>query len=272
MKAFIKYFTSTLIFATISILLLNNCSRVPITNRKQMLLLPESELVSMGITNYRGFLDTAKLSRNAQQTKMIQDVGNDLATAVEKFLKDNGMQKQLKNFQWEFNLVEINVPNAWCMPGGKICFYTGILPYTKDKNGVAVVMGHEIAHAVARHGNERMSQQLLAVAGGMALSEFVKSKPQETQKIFLTVFSVGTTVGVLLPYSRTHEYEADRLGLIFMAMAGYNPESAIEFWTRMSEIPGARPPQFLSTHPSDKNRIENLKKVLPEAMKYYQKK
>lgn len=263
------YFFLLIFFVVINVIY---CTKVPITGRKQLLLLPESELVSMGVTNYRGFLDTVKLSKDINQIRQIQQVGNDIASAVEKYLKDNGLQKYLKNFQWEFNLVDSKVPNAWCMPGGKVCFYTGILPYTKDINGIAVVMGHEIAHAVARHGNERMSQQLMAVAGGMALSEFLKTKPKETQNIFLSVYSVSAQVGVILPYSRVHEYEADRLGLIFMAMAGYNPEAAIDFWTRMSEMPGIRPPEFLSTHPADKKRIENLKKVLPEAQKYYVKK
>jgi predicted Zn-dependent protease len=211
------------------------------------------------------------LSKDAKNSQLLNEVGNDITKAVEQYLKDNGLDKRLKDFDWEYALVESDVPNAWCMPGGKICFYTGILPYTKNADGMAVVMGHEIAHAVARHGNERMTQQLLVVAGGMALTEFVKAKPSETQNIFLNVFSVGAQVGILLPYSRKHEYEADRLGLIFMAMAGYNPEEAVEFWTRMSEMGGTKPPQFLSTHPSDMNRIANMKKCLPEAMTYYNK-
>ncbi len=255
----------------IFMLFLSNCSTIPIIGRKQLTLLPESQLVSMGVTNYRGFLDTMPLAADAKNTQMLNEVGTNISNAVEQYLKDNGLENRLKDFDWEYALVESNVPNAWCMPGGKICFYTGILPYTKNADGMAVVMGHEIAHAVARHGNERMTQQLLTIAGGMALSEFIKTKPAETQSVFLNVFSVGAQVGILLPYSRKHEYEADRLGLIFMAMAGYNPEEAVAFWTRMSESGGAKPPEFLSTHPSDIKRIANMKKVLPEAMTYYNK-
>jgi predicted Zn-dependent protease len=262
---------STIPLFLVFMLFISNCSTIPIIGRKQLTLLPESQLVSMGVTNYRGFLDTMPLSKDAKNSQLLNEVGNDITKAVEQYLKDNGLDKRLKDFDWEYALVESDVPNAWCMPGGKICFYTGILPYTKNADGMAVVMGHEIAHAVARHGNERMTQQLLVVAGGMALTEFVKAKPSETQNIFLNVFSVGAQVGILLPYSRKHEYEADRLGLIFMAMAGYNPEEAVEFWTRMSEMGGTKPPQFLSTHPSDMNRIANMKKCLPEAMTYYNK-
>jgi predicted Zn-dependent protease len=157
------------------------------------------------------------------------------------------------------------------MPGGKVVVYTGILPVTKDEIGLAVVMGHEIAHAVAQHGAERMSQGLLQQLGGVALSVALQNKPQETQDLFMTAYGVGTTVGVMLPFSRTQESEADRLGLIFMAMAGYNPNYAIDFWTRMAAQSGGKPPEFLSTHPSDETRIADLKKELPEAMSYYKK-
>lgn len=262
------------LFIPLSLILVfvfSHCSTVPIIGRKQLTLIPESELVRMGLSNYRGFLDTSVISSNATNTRMLNEVGKNITMAVEKYLTDNGLDRRLKDFDWEFALIESSVPNAWCMPGGKICFYTGILPYTKDADGMAVVMGHEIAHAVARHGNERMTQQLLAVAGGAVISEFIKEKPEQTQNIFLSVFSVGTQVGILLPYSRKHEYEADKLGLIFMAMAGYNPEAAVEFWTNMSQMGGAKPPEFLSTHPTDQKRIENLKKVLPQAMEYYKK-
>lgn len=254
-----------------TMIVLSNCSTIPLIGRKQLTLLPESQLISMSATNYKDFLDTMSLSKDSKNIVLLDQVGNNISKSVEQYLRENGLQSRLKDFDWEFALIDSKVPNAWCMPGGKICFYTGILPYTKNADGMAVVMGHEIAHAVARHGNERMTQQLLAVAGEMALGEFIKSKPQETQAIFMNVFSVGANVGIFLPYSRKHEYEADRLGLIFMAMAGYNPEEAIEFWTRMSEMSGARPPEFLSTHPSDAKRIANMKKCLPEAMTYYKK-
>ncbi|NLB86736.1 MAG: M48 family metallopeptidase [Bacteroidales bacterium] len=264
-------FSVILLSLFVSVLFLSNCSTVPLIGRKQVTLIPESQLVSMGVDNYRGFLDSMPLSKDTRNAAILNDVGYNISKAVEQYLKDNKLEKRLKDFKWEFALVESNVPNAWCMPGGKICFYTGILPYTQNADGMAVVMGHEIAHAVARHGNERMTQQIMAQAGQMALAEFIKTKPAETQAIFLNVFSVGATVGVILPYSRKHEYEADRMGLIFMAMAGYNPNEAVEFWTRMSKMGGQKPLEFLSTHPSDTKRIENMKKYLPEAMTYYNK-
>ncbi|MCK9499572.1 MAG: M48 family metallopeptidase [Bacteroidales bacterium] len=264
-------FSVILLSLFVSVLFLSNCSTVPLIGRKQVTLIPESQLVSMGVDNYRGFLDSMPLSKDTRNAALLNDVGYNISKAVEQYLKDNKLEKRLKDFKWEFALVESNVPNAWCMPGGKICFYTGILPYTQNADGMAVVMGHEIAHAVARHGNERMTQQIMAQAGQMALAEFIKTKPAETQAIFLNVFSVGATVGVILPYSRKHEYEADRMGLIFMAMAGYNPNEAVEFWTRMSKMGGQKPLELLSTHPSDTKRIENMKKYLPEAMTYYNK-
>ncbi|PLX06246.1 MAG: peptidase M48 [Marinilabiliales bacterium] len=271
-KRNLKIFNPRLIPAIfVFLIFLSNCSTIPLIGRKQLLLIPESELVSMGLTNYRGFLDTVPLSTNQTQSQMLEKVGTDLTTAVEQYLIENGLEKRLKNYDWEFALVYYDVPNAWCMPGGKICFYTGILPYTIDANGMAVVMGHEIGHAIARHGNERMTQQLLMVAGGTALSVFMVNEPETTQNVFMSVYSVGAQVGMLLPYSRKHEYEADKLGLIIMAMAGYNPEAAVEFWTRMSEMGGTKPPEFLSTHPSDEKRIANMQKCLPEAMEYYNK-
>jgi predicted Zn-dependent protease len=161
--------------------------------------------------------------------------------------------------------------NAWCMPGGKVVVYTGILPVTKNENGLAVVMGHEIAHAIAEHGNERMSQELLRQAGGVALTVALKDNPEETRNLWLAAYGLGSEVGVMLPFSRLHESEADHLGLIFMAMAGYDPREAPDFWTRMAEAGGQKPPEFLSTHPSDETRISSLNNWMPEALKYYNK-
>ncbi|NLA23740.1 MAG: M48 family metallopeptidase [Bacteroidales bacterium] len=250
-------------------LLFSACSNIPLINRKQVLLLPESQLVSMGITNYNDFLDTSDVISSGRDANNVEMVGRNIANAVERYLRDKGLEKRLKNFNWEFKLVDNDVPNAWCMPGGKVCFYSGILPYTQNIDGIAVVMGHEIAHAVARHGNERMTQQLTAQAGGLVLQKLIKQKPEATQNAFMQVYSVGASLGLILPYSRKHEYEADELGLMFMAMAGYNPSEAVEFWERMSRMGGQKPLEFLSTHPSDAKRIENLKKILPEAMKHY---
>ena len=252
------------------ILAIAACSTVPITGRKQLNLIPESQINALSFTQYKEFISSSKLSDNVEQTRMVKRCGRNIQAAVEKFFADQGNSASLNEYRWEFNLVEDSLVNAWCMPGGKVVFYTGILPLTQTEDGLAVVMGHEIAHAVAEHGNERMSQGLLAQLGGMALAKALQSKPAETQAIFMTAFGVGTQLGVLLPYSRVHENEADHLGLIFMSMAGYDPNAAVDFWTRMAEMKGGEsPPEFLSTHPSDQTRIDNIKSLIPEAMTYY---
>ncbi|BAX81248.1 M48 family metallopeptidase [Labilibaculum antarcticum] len=247
------------------------CATVPITGRKQMNLFPETEMIATSLTQYDAFLKESKLSDNKEQTAMVKSCGARISAAVEKFMTDNGLSDRIANFVWEFNLVDDETPNAWCMPGGKVVFYTGILPYTQTETGLAVVMGHEIAHAIARHGNERMSQQMGIQALGTGLSMALNEKPAETQQIWMTAFGVGANVGVMLPFSRSHESEADKMGLIFMAMAGYNPAEAIEFWKRMAESGGEKPPEFLSTHPADDTRVKDLQAYLPEAMKYYKK-
>ncbi len=185
---------------------------------------------------------------------------------------DHKLSYLLDGYEWEFNLVESDQVNAWCMPGGKVVVYSGIIPVTKNEEGLAVVMGHEIAHAIAGHGNERMSQELLREAGGVGLMVALNEQPQETQLIWMSVYGVGTQVGAMLPYSRLHESEADRMGLIFMSMAGYNPHEAPVFWERMSTASGGqKPPEIISTHPSDQTRINNLNNWMPEAMEYYNK-
>ena len=263
---------STFIFAfTLLSFLFVSCSSVPITGRKQLNIIPESEMLSMSFNQYTQFLQEHRESTNAQQNALVKRVGSNIAAAVEQYLRQNGKTDEVKNYQWEYHLVEDSQVNAWCMPGGKIVVYTGILPVTKDENGLAVVLGHEIAHAVAHHGNERMSQALIAQLGGIALSEALKSKPQETQQLWLSVYGVGAEVGVLLPYSRTQESEADHLGLIFMAMAGYDPHGALDFWERMQAQSQGSPPVFLSDHPANQTRINDIKAELPEAMKYYKK-
>ncbi len=256
-------------FAFVAGLLIVACSTVPISGRKQLNLLPESQLLSMSLTQYDQFLSENKLSENQEQTAMVKRVGNNIASAVEKYFNEHGMSGRVKNFEWEFNLIEDDTPNAWCMPGGKVVIYTGILPITEDETGLAVVMGHEIAHAVGRHGNERMSQEMTVQLGGAALSVALNEKPEQTRNIFMAAYGLGSQIGYTLPFSRTHETEADQLGLVFMAMAGYDPGEAVAFWKRMSEIGGQKPPEFLSTHPSDETRVENLREFLPEAMKYY---
>ena len=252
-------------------ILLTTCSTVPITGRKQINMLPESTLIGMSLTNYNTFLSENRVVSNTQaNAKMVKRVGDKIARAVEKYMKENGMSKRIKNYQWEFNLVDDNTINAWCMPGGKVVVYTGLLPVTGNETGLAVVMGHEIAHAIARHGNERMSQQLIVQLGGVGLSAALSQKPEQTQNIFLLSYGATSTLGIL-GYSRKHESEADKMGLVFMAMAGYNPREAVTFWTRMAQAGGAKVPEIVSTHPSDKRRIRDIETFLPEALRYYNK-
>jgi len=248
------------------------CSTVPLTGRSQLNLIPAGEMLSMSYQQYDQFLKENSVSKDAQNIAMVKRVGENIQHAVERYMAQNNLSKRLEGYKWEFNLVESKEVNAWCMPGGKVVVYTGILPLTKDETGLSVVLGHEIAHAIAEHGNERMSQGLLQQMGGVALSVALKDEPELTQSLFLGAYGVGTTIGIMLPFSRTHESEADHLGLIFMAMAGYDPHEAVSFWQRMSELKaGNEPPEFLSTHPSDKTRINDIKDWIPEAMKYYKK-
>jgi len=248
------------------IVILFSCQRVPVTGRKQLNLVPNALIQSMAFTEYDSFLTvTHVLPASNSQTQMVRTVGSRIQLAVETYMNDNGMSKQLKNFKWEYNLVEENVINAWCMPGGKVVVYTGLLPVTQNETALAVVMGHEIAHAVAHHGNERMSGALLIQLGGLVLEEALKEKKQETQLLFLSLYVVGTGLALSLPNSRLQESEADKLGLIFMSMAGYDPEEAIPFWQRMATVnTGSKLPEFLSTHPSDETRIKKLSALIPE--------
>lgn len=248
-----------------------SCSVVPFTGRKQLSILPESEMITMGLASYQEFLKENPVSPDRSNSALVREVGSNISSAVNSYFTSNNLADRLEGYKWEYSLIESKVPNAFCLPGGKVVVYSGILPITADKNGLAVVISHEIAHAVARHGNERMSQQLLVQFGGIALSEAVKTKPEETKGIYNTVYGIGSQVGLMLPYSREHEYEADQMGLIFMAMAGYNPEAAVEFWERMQAAGGEAPPEFMSTHPSNSNRINKIKNALPEALKYYKK-
>jgi predicted Zn-dependent protease len=262
-----------LIFGLTLILTVLSCSKVPLTGRKQLNMLPESELMAMSVTTYKQFLNSSIVVKGKSDAASVDRVGRKIANAVESFLQKNGYADRIKDFQWEFNLVKDKQANAWAMPGGKVVFYSGILPITRNDIGLAVIMGHEVAHAVARHGNERMSQGLATQLGGVALGVALKDKPQQTQNLFLMAYGLGAQLGVALPYSRTHESEADRLGLIFMAMAGYDPHEAVSFWQRMqAQSGGQQPPEILSTHPSHETRIRNIRDVyMEEAMKYYRK-
>ncbi len=251
-----------LVFAVLFIVTIHACSTVPFSNRQQLNLLPSSTMLAMK--------ENPPVNHTAD-AKMIKKVGKKISHAVQKYMRKNKMGDRIKDFKWEFNLINEKIANAWCMPGGKVVFYTGILPFTKNEEGIAVVMGHEIAHAIARHGNERMSQQLLITAGGVALDTYLQLKQSQQRNLFMTAYGLGSHVGISLPYSRAHETEADKLGLIFMALAGYNPDTAIAFWERMKKSGGPTPPEFLSTHPAHQTRINNLRKFIPKAKKYAQK-
>jgi predicted Zn-dependent protease len=266
-----KKLQTELFVILIMALLIQFCSLVPLTGRRQLSLVSDADMLSTSFVQYDQFLKENKLSTNTVQTNMVKGVGKRIQNAVVTYFARNNLTQELNGFAWEFNLIESNEVNAWCMPGGKVVVYSGILPVTQDETGLAVVMGHEIAHAVAKHSNERMSQALLAQLGGETLAAALQQKPQQTQEIWMAVFGAGVQLGAILPYSRLQESEADHLGLIFMAMAGYNPNGAVEFWQRMSQNAGAKPPEFLSTHPSDQSRIQKIKAEIPEAMKYFKK-
>lgn len=264
MKSIYKAVALTVVVGIVS------CTKVPISGRRQMNLLPESQLMSMSLTQYGAFLqENPPMSDQIEETKRVKRVGGRISHAVEIYMKENGFSSRVKNYKWEFNLVNQNTVNAWCMPGGKVVVYKGIMPVAASDEGLAVVMGHEIAHAIARHGNERMSQGLIAAAGAVGLAVALKEKPSETQALFLGAYGVATGVGVLA-FSRNHESEADKLGMVFMAMAGYQPKEAIPFWERMKAASGGGSmPEFLSTHPSHDTRIERITEFLPEAQSYY---
>ena len=250
--------------------LLGSCTKVPISGRKQLSLVPESEMLSSSLTQYSDFLKkNPPVPASDPNAQMVKNVGARMKTAVEQYLRQNGYASRIKDFKWEFNLVNNKEVNAWCMPGGKVVVYTGLLPVTQDEPSLACVMGHEIAHAVARHGNERVSQGLIAEMGGVALDVAMANKSAETRSLIMSAYGAGAEVGVIMPFSRMHESEADKLGLVFMAMAGYNPNASIAFWERMAKQGGAKPPELLSTHPSDQTRINQLKAYMPTAMKYY---
>ncbi|TND07902.1 MAG: Zn-dependent protease [Bacteroidetes bacterium] len=251
-----------------------SCSKVPITNRRQTNLFSESEMMNLGRQNYTKFLQTNMVVPVSDpQTVLVKKVGNNISKAITDHLKTIGKQKRIAGYVWEFNLIKDDkTVNAWCMPGGKVAVYTGLLPVTKDEDGLAVVMGHEVAHAIARHGNERMSQATMVKAGGAVVSAVAGASASTAgyQKAFENVYGVGSAIGQLA-YSRKHETEADKLGLVFMALAGYDPSKAVDFWQRMAANGGGNVPQIMSTHPSDEKRIKDIKEFLPTAMKYYKK-
>ena len=262
-----KRFSTVILFVIVTLVLAVSCGKVMITGRNQVLLYDQGQIASLSSQAYTDLMSKSTLSSDRNSVKMVKDVGEKITGAVANYLRQNGWERELNGINWQFDVVKSDQVNAFCLPNGNIVFYEGILKITNNPDLVAVVMGHEIAHALAKHGNERMSQEALAGVAGQALSQFVGTESQKTQAIFGLAFNVGSQLGVLLPYSRKHEYEADRLGLIIMAMAGYDVNVAPAFWEKMSQG-GSKMPEFFSTHPSDEKRIEYIKSVIPEALKY----
>lgn len=252
--------------------ILAGCALNLVTGRKQLSLVKESDLRLMAVNQYNTFLKDNKVlsSGSSRDAAMVDRVGARIANAITKYYDTEEKKSVMEGYSWEFNTIDDDkVINAWCMPGGKVVVYTGLLPVTQNETALAIVMGHEIAHSIAKHGNERMSQALVQQMGGMALEIALSQKPQETQDLFMATYGIGSQLGAMLPWSRQQETEADHYGLIFSAMAGYDPREAIPFWQRMAEAGGGSPPEFLSTHPSDETRIRKLNQFMPEALKYY---
>ncbi len=255
--------------AFISILFIE-CSTVPITGRQRINFVSDAQILPSSFAQYAGFLEENKLSTDAAMTNEIKTVGRNISAAVDRFMRANGMQAEANAYRWEFNLIEDETVNAWCMPGGKVVFYTGILPICDNTNGVAAVMGHEVAHAFAKHGQERMSSSQIQQLGGLAVA--IGTNGNKKSEMWNMIYGVGSQLG-MLAFSRTHETEADRLGLVFMIMAGYDGPEAAEVWVRMSERAGSgqAPPEFMSTHPSNESRIKDLRDYLPTARAYAEK-
>lgn len=250
--------------------LTTSCTTNPITGRNQFDIISSSQLMTSSFQGYKETLSKSKLSTNQTQVQRIKKIGKRIQTAVEKYYADKNMSDKLAGFEWEFNLIEDPTVNAWCMPGGKVAFYTGILPICKSDEGIAVVMGHEIAHAVANHSGERASTGLIKEFGMGLAGAAVQNNPTTTNQIILQASGALTDLGIL-KFSRTHESESDHMGLIFMAMAGYNPKEAPKFWERMASAGGQAPPEFLSTHPSSSTRVKQLNNWMSEALQYYKK-
>lgn len=259
-----------ILFAVLIASLLGGCAMNLVTGRNQLSLVPESELQLMASGQYDTFLaENNTLNSKNSSAAMVDRVGARIANAVTQYYNGKGQGSVLEGYEWEFNTIASDDVNAWCMPGGKVVVYTGLLPVTQNETALAIVMGHEIAHAIAKHGSERMSRAMVQQLGGAALEVALSQKPQETRDMFMMSYGIGSQLGAMLPWSRQQETEADQFGLIFAAMAGYDPREAIPFWQRMSAAGGAKQPEFLSTHPSDDTRMRKLKQFMPEALKYY---
>jgi predicted Zn-dependent protease len=254
-----------IIFGFVIIAFIYSCATNPFTGKKTMALVPDSEIFPSAFQQYGEFLAQNKVLSDTKDAKRVETVGAKIKVAAERWLTANGKAGYLTNYRWEYKLVENKELNAWCMPGGKIVVYTGILPICQDDAGLAAVLGHEVSHALANHGQQRMSAGLLQQLGGVGLAVATGNKSPETQQMIMQAYGVGSQVGVMLPFSRDHENEADMIGLTLMAIAGYNPENAVKLWERMSAQGGQAPPEIMSTHPANETRIANLKSLIPEA-------
>ena len=264
-----------LVFTILFVVIVISCAKNPFTGKSTLALVPNSEILPSAFQQYSQFLTENIVIAGTSEAKNVEVVGKKIKAAAEKWLNTNGYEGYLKDYQWEYKLVNSKDVNAWCMPGGKIVVYSGILPITKDEAGLATVLGHEVSHALANHGQQRMSAGLLQQLGAAGVGVAVGSKSEQTQQIAMTAYGAATQYGGMLPFSRSHESEADKIGLTLMAIAGYNPEQAVVFWERMaanSSASGKAPAEFASTHPSDATRIADLKELIPqakaEALKY----
>lgn len=260
--------SSILVFAVFMFVV--SCSTVPITGRKRLNYVSDADVLPTSFAQYKTFLSENTLSKDKQKTAEIQEIGERISKAVTKVMKNNNMSKEAETYEWEFNLVQDSTMNAWCMPGGKVVFYTGILPIAKNTDGIAAIMGHEIAHAFAKHGQERMSSAQLQQMGAVAVAAGSSQESTEEQLIWNMAYGVGSQLG-MLKFSRQHETEADRLGMVFMIIAGYNPEEAVNVWKRMKQVGSSATPEFMSTHPSNDSRIKDLQSFIPEAKKLAEK-
>lgn len=255
------------IVAAILIYVLVSCATNPLTGRSSLSLVPNSQLFPQSFSQYKEVLQSSQVDRTSKDAKMISQVGERIKYAAEKFYTEQGLANALKGYEWQFELVKDNQINAWCMPGGKVVFYTGIMPICKNEAGVAVVMGHEVAHALAGHSAEKVSHAIVVQYGGQLIGGAISS--DQWQSVFSQLYPVGSQIG-MLKYGRNMELDADKAGLFLMAMAGYDPREAIAFWERMeAATSGKSTPEFLSTHPNEDNRIEQIRANLPKALEYY---
>jgi predicted Zn-dependent protease len=253
-----------IVFVFIALCFLESCSTVPITDRKRLNFVSDAQVLPISFQQYTNFLKENKISKDKEKIRELNEIGKNISLAVDLFMRSNKMNQEADSYKWEFNLIENQQLNAWCLPGGKVVFYTGILPVAKNRDGIAAIMGHEIAHAFAKHGQERMSSSQLQQLGGLAVDYGTRKKKEREQQIWNAAYGLGSKVS-MLKFSRKHETEADKLGMVFMIMAGYNPEEAVNVWIRMSQLGTSKTPEFLSTHPSNETRIQTLKAFLPEA-------